>query len=222
MKFDYRRYIAGAAMMVLAGVLPASAQDTVKSEAVKTNAPATPAQRPDAAQPAKPELSAAEQRAEIDKMAAAAHEELFAKSPEAKTLYGTAYGCAVFDNLKLAFLLTAGGGKGVAIPKAHPEMRTYMSMGSAGVGIGLGAHKYQVVFLFETKERFEKFVNEGWVADVAANAVAGKEGASAQAGFVNGIAIYQLTEGGLMLQADISGTKYSRDDELNMKHEQTD
>jgi len=213
--------IAGAALVVLSGVLPASADDSPKSDAAKApaNATTTPAQAPAADEPAKPELSAAQQRLEIDNMAKATHETLFAKSPEAKKLYGTAYGCAIFDNLKLSFLLTAGGGKGVAIPKANPDRRTYMEMGSAGIGVGLGAQKYQVVFLFETKDRFDKFVNEGWTADVAANAVAGTEGANAQAGFVNGIAIYQLTESGLMLQADISGTKYSKDDALNAKHE---
>ncbi len=222
MKNYHRGLIAGAALVVLAGVVPASADDSPKGDASKTPGTAAPTQQPAGEAPAKPELTAAQQRLEIDKMAAATHEMLFAESPEAKKLYGTAYGCAIFDNLKLAFLVTAGGGKGVAIPKANPDRRTYMEMGSVGVGIGLGAHKYQVVFLFETKAGFDKFVNEGWSADVAANAVAGTESKNAQAGFVNGIAIYQVTDKGLMLLADISGTKYSKDDELNIKHEQTD
>jgi lipid-binding SYLF domain-containing protein len=215
-------FVTGAAFVLMAGMLPALAQDAPKTDAEKSPATSTTAQQPAAEQSAKPALTPAQQRAEIDKMAKATHTELFATSPGAKKLYDSAYGCAIFDNVKLAFLLTGGGGKGVAIPKAQPTMRTYMQMGSAGVGVGLGAHQYQVVFLFENKEIFDKFVNEGWVADVAANAVAGESGANAEATFTNGVAIYQLTESGLMLQADISGTKYWKDDELNMKHEATD
>lgn len=215
-------FIRGTAFVLMAGMLPAFAQDVPKDEATKSPTTPTTAQQPVAEQPAQPALTPAQQRMEIDKMAKAAHTELFAESPGAKQLYDRAFGCAVFDNVKLAFLLTGGGGKGVAIPKAQPEKRTYMQMGSAGVGVGLGAHKYQVVFIFETKEIFDTFVNEGWTADASANAVAGTSGANAEATFTNGVAIYQMTESGLMLQADISGTKYWKDDELNMKHEATD
>jgi lipid-binding SYLF domain-containing protein len=97
-----------------------------------------------------------------------------------------------------------------------------MNMGSAGIGIGAGAQKYQLVFLFENKDRFDRFVNSGWTASANANAVAGKSGANAQTSFQDGMAFYQITEAGLMLQADISGTKFWRDDELNKSHEATD
>jgi len=33
--------------------------------------------------------------------------------------------------------------------------------------------------------------------------------------FVNGLAIYQLTEKGLILNADLAGTKYWKNDDLN-------
>ena len=38
--------------------------------------------------------------------------------------------------------------------------------------------------------------------------MAGTAGASAGTTFKNGMAVYQITEAGLMLQADIAGTKY--------------
>jgi len=52
-------------------------------------------------------------------------------------------------------------------------------------------------------------------AEGSANAVAGTAGANKQAEFTNGMAVYQLTEGGLMLQADISGTKYWKNKKLD-------
>jgi lipid-binding SYLF domain-containing protein len=90
-----------------------------------------------------------------------------------------------------------------------------MKMGTAGLNIGLGAQKYTVIFFFENKTVFDKFIDKGWEADANANAVAGNKGTNAEAQFRNGIAIYQITKGGLMLQADIAGTKYWKHKKLN-------
>ena len=79
----------------------------------------------------------------------------------------------------------------------------------------LDAQKYQVVFLFQNRETFDKFINKGWEADANANAVAGTAGANAEATFRDGVALYQITQAGLMLQADIAGTKYWKDKKLN-------
>jgi lipid-binding SYLF domain-containing protein len=88
-------------------------------------------------------------------------------------------------------------------------------MGTVGVGLGLGGKKYQVVFLFENAERFNGFIEKGWQADTSATAAAGTAAAEAGTGFVEGIAIYQITDKGLMANADIAGTKYWKDDKLN-------
>jgi hypothetical protein len=69
--------------------------------------------------------------------------------------------------------------------------------------------------LFEDRKTLEDFVYNGWQGDAAANAVAGTEGANANTSFTKGLAIYQLTESGLMLKADVSGTKYWVDKKLN-------
>jgi lipid-binding SYLF domain-containing protein len=159
---------------------------------------------------------AEEKRERIDKIAGDALKELTKGSSQAKSLFEKAYGYAVFDNLKLSLLISPGGGSGVAVVKEN-KARTYMKMGTAGLNIGLGGQKYQVVFFFETKEVFEKFVKKGWQADASANAVAGKAGANAEATFSDGMAFYQITKAGLMLQADIAGTKYWKDKKLNKK-----
>ena len=104
--------------------------------------------------------------------------------------------------------------QGVAVHKVSGR-RTYMRMGRAGVNVGLGGQKYQVVFLFQDTRSYRTFVDTGWQADASANAVAGPAGVNADATFTNGVAVFQLTEGGLMLQADISGTKYWRSKRLN-------
>ena len=153
-------------------------------------------------------------RMKVDETAQEALKQLFAENPKAKELYENSYGWAVFDNLKLAFGFSGGGGQGVAVAKESGD-KTYMKMGTVGVGFGLGANKYQIVFLFQDSQTFDNFVNKGWQADAGATASAGKHAADAKTDFTNGLAIYQMTEKGLMANADIAGTKYWKNDKLN-------
>lgn len=155
----------------------------------------------------------AEKRAEIDAMASKALEEVLAKSPAAKGLYEKAVGYAAFENLKVAIGISGGGGHGVAVPKSGK--RVYMKMGTAGVGLGLGGQKYEVVFLFENEQALKSFVDKGWQADASAQAAAADKGANAVGTFKNGVAFFQLTDKGLMASADIAGTKYWKNDDLN-------
>lgn len=154
-----------------------------------------------------------EKRAKIDAMAAEALQTVFAKSPEAKELSRKAIGYAVFSNLKIALGGSLGGGSGVAVPRSGK--RVYMKMGTAGIGFGVGGQKYQVVFLFETEEAFRSFVDKGWQAGTSAQAAAKDKGVNVGAAFKNGVAFFQLTKKGLMASADISGTKYWKNDDLN-------
>ncbi len=159
-------------------------------------------------------LKADSKRAKINETADAALDEVMNKNWKAQELFETAYGWAVFDNLKIAFLISGGGGNGVAINKGTGE-RTYMKMGTGGIGVGLGGQKYQVVFLFQDEKTFFNFVEKGWKADASAQAAAGEDGANATTGFVNGVAVWQITDSGLMALADIAGTKYWKNKKLN-------
>ncbi len=160
------------------------------------------------------ELKREARRAEIDEVAQEALETLFARCPKARELFEKAHGWAVFDNLKIAFGISGGGGNGVAVEKATGR-RTYMKMGTGGIGFGLGGQKYQVIFFFQDEQTFRNFVDKGWVAEASAKAAAGTSGANAKTTFTNGMAVYQLTEAGLMANADIAGTKYWKNDKLN-------
>jgi len=164
-----------------------------------------------------PEWKATKQegkRQKIDAMEKEALDTVLEKGPKATELYEQSVGHAVFDNLKIAFGVSGGGGVGVAVKKSD-STRTYMKMGTAGIGFGLGGQKYQIVFLFQDEKTFTNFVENGWQADASAKAAAGTAGANVKTGFINGMAIYQMTEAGLMAQADIAGTKYWKYGKLN-------
>jgi lipid-binding SYLF domain-containing protein len=160
------------------------------------------------------ELSRDAKRAKINEVAQDTLQRLFKENPKAKELYDRAIGWAVFDNTKVAFGVSGGGGNGVAVSKETGK-HAYMKMGTVGVGFGLGVNSYQVVFLFQDDVTLNNFIEKGWQADAGATASAGKNAAEVKTNFVNGLAIYQLTDKGLMLNADIAGTKYKLNNKLN-------
>ena len=160
------------------------------------------------------DLDTKAKQAKIGETAQESLDEVFKGNKAAKELYNNSYGWAAFDNLKIAWGFSGGGGNGVAVIKNNGA-RTYMKMGTVGVGLGVGVQKYQVVFLFQDEETFNNFVEKGWQADAGATASAGKNAAEVKTNFINGLAIYQITEKGLMLNADLAGTKYWLDDKLN-------
>jgi len=151
---------------------------------------------------------------QIDATAGAALDKLLKENPKAKELYDKAYGWAAFDNLKIGFFFSGGGGKGVAVDK-KTKKRTYMAVGSVGAGLSFGGKKYEVVFLFQDSMTYNNFVNNGWQAQASAGGTAGPASATAQTGFTNGMAIYQISGAGLMADLDIAGTKYFKDKDLN-------
>jgi lipid-binding SYLF domain-containing protein len=153
-------------------------------------------------------------RLKIDEMSEALLEDVMNTNWKAEELFESAYGWAAFDNLKIAFVLSGGGGNGVAIQKDTGE-RIYMKMGTGGIGVGIGGQSYQVLFLFQDEKTFFNFVEKGWKADASAQAAAGEDGANVTTGFVNGVAVWQVTDKGLMASADISGTKYWKNKKLN-------
>ena len=154
-----------------------------------------------------------EKRKNIDEVAQEVMSELFEASSDAKDLSKKSYGHAVFSNLKVAVGISGGGGSGVAVTKSGD--RTYMKMGTAGVGLGLGGQSYQVVFLFDTEKALKLFIEKGWHADATASAVVWNNGKNADATFNQGLAVFQVTNKGLMAAVDISGTKYWKSKKLN-------
>lgn len=163
--------------------------------------------------------SPAEKRKNIQTMQQETLSELYSKAPHAKTEIQKAAGYAVFSNVGVnLILLSAGTGYGVAHDNASGK-DTYMKMASGGVGLGLGVKDFRGVFVFESKEKLDFFINKGWEASAQADAAAqsGDKGGSFTGAVTvaPGVHLYQLTKNGLAIQATIQGTKYWKDDELN-------
>lgn len=160
-----------------------------------------------------------EQRAAIHRMEVNTLAKLYEQNPRAQQEVQNAVGYAVFSNGSLAIIWISGGyGHGVAHSNQTGE-NTYMQMASAGVGLGLGAKDYNMVFIFNDAKAFEDFKTKGLDLGGAVDAAAKVEekggAASGAANILPGVRIYQLTDTGLMAQAMVQGTKYWRDSDLN-------
>jgi lipid-binding SYLF domain-containing protein len=153
-------------------------------------------------------------RQEIDVRTQQTLDKLFEARGSARDLYDKAVGYAAFSATKAGFFVTGGGGTGVAVDK-NSGRRTYMRMGTGGIGLGIGAQRYDLVILFETAAHLDRFIQGGWDASTTAQAAAGKEGITFTSSFVDGVAFFQLTDRGLMAQADVSGTRFWTVDDLN-------
>src|SRR5690606_8792964 len=123
-----------------------------------------------------------ERRQEIDQRADATLEKLFESQNAVRTLYDRAAGYAVFTATRAGFIVTGGGGTGVAVDKSSGR-RTYMRMGTGGIGLGIGAQRYDLVILFETDAHLNRFIQGGWDASTTAQAAAGKDGVTVTSSF---------------------------------------
>ena len=144
--------------------------------------------------------------------------ELYKVNVGAKAQVASAPGYAVFSNANINLIFASfSGGQGVVKDNSSGK-HTYMKMGEAGIGLGLGVKDFRAVFVFHNRDALNRFINSGWEfgghADAAAKA--GDKGAAVGGeALLDGVSIYQMTESGLALQATVKGTKYWKDAELN-------
>ena len=162
------------------------------------------------------------ERTEIRQMTQDTLARLYKAQPSAQAAVQNAYGYAVFSNFGLKILFGGSGkGEGVAIDN-QAKSETFMKMFEIQAGLGMGAKKFRVIFVFENQKAFDGFVNSGWEfggqTSAAAKTSPEKGGSMEGAASVSdGVWMYQMTDKGLALELTGKGTKYSKDDDLNKK-----
>lgn len=154
------------------------------------------------------------ERQEILTMAQSTMTRLREEVPASGELIDTAQGYAVFDATKGGLLVSGAGGKGVA-QRMGGRDAVFMRMSSIGIGLTAGAESYKVVILFEDPTTYAQFLEGDWGVKGGAQAAAGGADAGASTGFQDGVAVYHLSDKGLIGNIDVSGVKFSRDDDLN-------
>jgi lipid-binding SYLF domain-containing protein len=144
---------------------------------------------------------------------------LYAIEPQAKLLIERSQGYAVFSDFGMKILVAGGGsGKG-AVYQANPKKIIFMDMLELQAGLGLGITSFQMIFVFQTQQAMDDFVNSGWTFGGQASAAAKYEnqGDSYQGAqlVAPGILAYQLINTGLAVDITAIGTKFYKDFVLN-------
>src|SRR5512132_3052646 len=157
----------------------------------------------------------AKEQAEVRKAAQEALAAVYKLQPSARKAVEAAAGYAAFSNFGMKILLAGGGsGEGIAVNN-KTKATTYMKMAEVQAGLGFGAKKFQVVWVFDTEKALSDFVNSGWEFGGQATAAAktGDKGSAYQGavGVSPGVWIYQVTDKGLALELTAKGTKYYKD-----------
>jgi lipid-binding SYLF domain-containing protein len=160
-----------------------------------------------------------QKRADVRKSANETLAKLYKARPSAKATIKAATGYAAFSNFGMKILLAGGGkGQGIAFDNGTKKV-TYMKMLEVQAGLGMGVKKFRTIFVFETKDAMNQFINKGWEFGGQATAAAksGDKGGSYQGAVqvMPGVWMYQLTDKGLALELTGKGTKYYKDDDLN-------
>ncbi len=164
-----------------------------------------------------------EKRADLMQMREEVLARLYDEVPDAQRRIAISAGYAVFDNKGFNLLiLSTANGKGIAHDN-NSGKDIYMKMFSAGGGIGAGIKSFSGVFIFNTRNAFDNFIESGWDFSAQIDAAAttdsqnNRQAGSAEAviGLNQEVEVFQMTDKGLALQATLQGTKYWKDDDLN-------
>ncbi len=162
-----------------------------------------------------------QRRQEIRTNTRQALKRLYKLAPQSKGVIDKAVGYGVFSLFGLKILVTGStSGKGMVVDNKSKK-ETFMKMYKMGAGLGAGVKKFAWIYVFQSRQAFDTFVNKGWEFGADANAAAkwDRKGDAAGGGIqvAEDIIVYQLVDKGLTLDAMVGGTKYWQNDELNGK-----
>lgn len=122
--------------------------------------------------------------------------------------FDSAHGYAVFPEIgKAAFIVGGSHGKGQVYEQGKVVGYTTITQGT--IGLQLGAQSFAEVIFFKDKAAFDAFREGNYELGAEATAVAIEKGASAQADYSKGVAVFVFGEGGLMAGAAVGGQKFS-------------
>jgi lipid-binding SYLF domain-containing protein len=159
-----------------------------------------------------------QQRNQVREMAREGLSALYEAQPGARHAIEHAAGYGVFSVMGVKIFFAGGTtGKGLVYDnRTHRD--TFMRMVQAQAGLGFGAVKDRIIWVFETHSALKDFINSGWDfgGKAQASAMLQQQGGTF-AGAISvapGVWVYQLTETGLSAELTITGTKYYKDSDL--------
>jgi len=130
------------------------------------------------------------------------------KSDPTLTLwFESAYAYAVFPKIgKGGFIVGGAGGKGLVIRGTTTVGET--SLSQVSIGAQIGGQVYAQYIMFKDQTAFDHFTRGNFEMGAQVSAVAITTGASKDASYDSGVAVFTLADGGLMVEASVGGQKF--------------
>jgi lipid-binding SYLF domain-containing protein len=128
--------------------------------------------------------------------------------PGIETFFENAAGYAVFPSVGKGGLIVGGAyGKGLVI--VNEQVDGYTSMSQATIGLQAGGQKYAQFIFFKDETALNHFRRGNFEFGAQASAVAITAGASADANYDAGVAIFTHAAGGLMFEGTVGGQRFT-------------
>lgn len=129
------------------------------------------------------------------------------KDPSLVRWFDTAYAYAVYPRVGKGGIGVGGAyGKGIVIRQDSTIATT--SLSQVSIGLQLGGQVYAEFIMFKDQTALDDFSRGNFELGAQASAVAITAGASADADYNSGVAIFTIAEGGLMFEASVGGQKF--------------
>jgi lipid-binding SYLF domain-containing protein len=131
-----------------------------------------------------------------------------AADPGIETFFESAAGYAVFPSVGKGGIVIGGAyGKGLVI--VNEMVDGYTTMSQATIGLQLGGQKYAQFIFFKDETAIGHFKRGNFEFGAQASAVAITAGASADAAYDSGVAVFTQAQGGLMFEGTIGGQRFT-------------
>jgi lipid-binding SYLF domain-containing protein len=128
--------------------------------------------------------------------------------PGITRFFEKAAGYAVFPSVaKGAVGIGGAHGDGIVYERGRPVGKA--SLTQVTIGAQLGGQELSQVIFFETPQALATFKQSKMAMSAQVSAVALKSGASANAKYQDGVAVFTATKGGLMAEASVGGQKFT-------------
>ena len=128
--------------------------------------------------------------------------------PGLKKFLDHSVGYAVFPSVGKGGLVVGGAG-GSGIVFEHGKAAGTTTLSQVTVGAQVGGQAYSEIVFFETAETLAAFKKGEWTMAAQVSAVMLKSGASADAAYKEGVAVFTLSKGGAMAEASVGGQNFT-------------
>ena len=128
--------------------------------------------------------------------------------PTMKKFFNGNVAYAVFPSVGKG-AIGVGGAYGQGVLYENDRVVGYCDLSQGTVGLQLGGQKYSEIIFFETRDALLDFKAGHLEFSAQVSAVAADEGASANADYQYGVAVFTMTKGGLMYEASVGGQRFT-------------